>query len=47
MRVDQQALSAMRAGRNLQITLTGQRGNSRDVSASLLGFTAAYNALNS
>mgnify|MGYP000625112813 CR=1 FL=1 len=47
MEVDRSALTAMRQGRQLQITLTGQRGNSRDISASLLGFTDAYSNLSS
>ena len=34
-------------GRRLQVTLTGQRGNTQTVPASLLGFTDAYNALTS
>ncbi len=47
MQIDDGALAAMRQGRELQVTLTGQRGKTRDVSASLLGFTDAYNALTS
>lgn len=47
MQVSDSMLSAMKQGRRLQITLTGQRGNTRTVPASLLGFTDAYNALTS
>ena len=47
MQVSDGMLSAMKQGRRLQITLTGQRGNTRTVPASLLGFTDAYNALTS
>ena len=45
MQVSDAMLSAMKQGRRLQVTLTGQRGNTRTVPASLLGFTDAYNAL--
>jgi invasion protein IalB len=47
MQVSDGMLSAMKQGRRLQVTLTGQRGNTRTVPASLLGFTDAYNALTS
>ena len=47
MQVSDSMLSAMKQGRRLQVTLTGQRGNTRTVPASLLGFTDAYNALTS
>lgn len=47
MQVSDGMLGAMKQGRRLQITLTGQRGNTRTVPASLLGFTDAYNALTS
>jgi invasion protein IalB len=47
MQIDNDQLAAMKAGRRLQVTLTGTRGKSRDVPASLLGFTDAWNALNS
>ena len=47
MQVSDGMLAAMKQGRRLQITLTGQRGNTRTVPASLLGFTDAYNALTS
>lgn len=47
LQVSDGMLSAMKQGRRLQVTLTGQRGNSRTVPASLLGFTDAYNALTS
>jgi invasion protein IalB len=47
MQVSDAMLSAMKQGRRLQVTLTGQRGNTRTVPASLLGFTDAYNALTS
>ncbi|MBK1697127.1 invasion associated locus B family protein [Rhodovibrio salinarum] len=47
MQISDGMLSAMKQGRRLQVTLTGQRGNTRTVPASLLGFTDAYNALSS
>jgi invasion protein IalB len=47
MQVSDGMLTAMKQGRRLQVTLTGQRGNTRTVPASLLGFTDAYNALTS
>ena len=47
MQVSDGMLSAMKQGRRLQVTLTGQRGNTRTVPASLLGFTDAYDALTS
>lgn len=47
MQIDDGQLAAMKRGRRLQVTITGTRGQSRDVPASLLGFTDAWNALNS
>jgi invasion protein IalB len=47
MQLNDGMLSAMKQGRRLQVTLTGQRGNTRTVPASLLGFTDAFNALTS
>jgi invasion protein IalB len=47
MQVTDGMLAAMKQGRRLQVELTGQRGNTRSVPASLLGFTDAYSALTS
>lgn len=47
MQTNGEALAAMRQGRNLQITVTDRRGQSREIAASLLGFTDAFNGLGS
>lgn len=47
LQVNDQALTAMKQGRQLQIQLTSLRGQQQQLSASLLGFTDAYNAMGS